>query len=99
MTTPIGPGDWVECIDDGSGDGYGTPLRVGAIYRVNGIIPDWQGKLGLTLDGVEPPTTGSVGIILIGFAPELFRPIYRPKADFIESLKAPAHHQREREPV
>lgn len=90
MSIPIGPGDWVECVDALGREPAGTPtpLRVGAIYQVEDTFR-WFGHDGLTLREVKPPTGDR------GFAAALFRPIYRPKADLIESLKAPPKRVKE----
>jgi len=84
----IGPGDWVECVSVDSENDYG--LRVGAIYQVErvatgrtlaGII-----TTGLLLHGMN--YTGWTGA-RVGYLPERFRPLYRPKADLIERLMQP----------
>lgn len=45
MSEPIGPGDWVECINNmphkGAFPGRSV-LMVGALYCVEGVIPDDQ---------------------------------------------------------
>lgn len=79
MAAPIGPGDFVECIDC-----RGRPdlVRVGAVYLVEDA-DEYRGIPCLTLKGVVHPG---------GFRrvrADCFRPIYRPRADFIRSLKAP----------
>ncbi len=88
MSSAIGPGDWVECVRDGSAVHGWSPLTVGAIYRVRDLVeegyPGGRVVAGVTLHEVATPP-GEVGFWI-----ELFRPIYRPRADLIESLKAPA---------
>lgn len=88
MAAPIGVGDWVECIDmrDYPGEIDVPPLlRLGRVYRVAAFV---QADLGEALELCEfrdikedgwPPC----------FMVSRFRPIYRPRADFIEALKAP----------
>ena len=86
MAAPIGPGDWVECVDDRPCPVYGpSGLSRGAIYCVAGVEAP-----AATLDGVavylrDVRSRGPNG----GFGLRRFRPIYRPSADLIESLKAP----------
>ena len=80
----IGPGDWVECIKGNE------TTRVGAIYRVAEIL-QWHvvcrndncGRPYLFLSDARP------GKGLVGHCVNRFRPIYRPKADFIEGLMLP----------
>lgn len=88
----IGPGDWVECVE-ASGAG---PLEVGRIYQVADVFPSHPGCTcychgrevgGLNL--IELPVSTVAGWIH-AHCILCFRPIYRPKADFIESLKRPA---------
>lgn len=96
MSAAIEPDMYVEFIRAGpfASCGHGwelTPeLTIGAIYRVEDVVPGHEfvdGVGGLTL--VEVP----------GFYPcgqrftydiRRFRPIYRPKAEFIAELLAPA---------
>lgn len=89
MAAPIGPGDFVECVDVRPSLRFAPPaLRLGAIYCVEGIEPECFCSL----------CGRCAGLVLLGYAPQpgaraakacRFRPIYRPNADFIESLKAP----------
>ncbi len=89
----IGPGDWVECVNntplpDHSGVYLDAlrELRVGAIYQVRAF------GLGGTilLVGLQS------GSERLGYAPPhgwmvaRFRPVYRPNQEIIESLKQPA---------
>lgn len=96
MSAPIGPGDFVECVD-ASPDWWGdpVPLVVGQIYRVLGI--DWGEGARISPPGLEH----APGLWLAGvrsendedsFALDRFRPIYRPRADLIEQLQQPAPH-------
>lgn len=84
MAASIGPGDYVECVNVERMRGVSCRfLRLGAVYRVT-----WAGRSAfgveiLRVAGIELPPGKR------GFQLERFRPIYRPKADLIESLKAP----------
>lgn len=87
MAEPIGPGDWVECIDDSYNPKAGLDpiIRIGQIYQVNYLLNGVNcafcgGKGGLNLVGFHPDSN---------WCPTRFRPIYRPKATFIEGLKTP----------
>ncbi len=83
----IGPGDFVECISEDMDDG----LRFGAVYQVTEIMAEDHypcnchfriGQGGLRLK--ELPTREDQAWCVYNF-----RPIYRPKSEFIESLKIP----------
>lgn len=84
MAAPIGPGDWVECVS--AGDRLGV-LQRGSIYQISQVKSCAESAF-CNHDGCTDP-----GLILRGrselFCPHRFRPIYRPNAEFIESLKAP----------
>lgn len=85
-SSPIGPGDYVECIDD-SPHRWGVPsgLSTRAVYVVHSIME-------------EPDVNGSYGVVIAGhfYPPRMnlrrahrasrFRPIYRPSASLIEDL-------------
>ena len=92
MSAPIGPGDWVECVDtsapnfptldpDKSSRGL---LTKGAIYQVEAVVPSRLNRPMLQLREVK--TLRNEWGAFYAFR---FRPVYRPKADLIESLKAP----------
>lgn len=89
MSAPIGPGDWVECIDvtprNSNGPGNLTwlrLLRVGAIYRVQAVFT-LDGEDGFALAGFPPPPSPRMR----GFRADRFRPIYRPSESlFLERL-------------
>lgn len=96
MGAPIGPGDWVECYRGRDC----PPVYVGAIYQCEEVWddPEWgecddcpPGPLApcITLKGINTRQDPLCACTL--------RPIYRPKADLIESLKAPP--QRVGEPA
>lgn len=103
MSAPIGPGDWVECCPKfyvaqpplgvtliGS---WPTP---GRIYQVR--------ECGFRT-GTNDPAIRLVGIVAsypghpdCWWPTRHFRPIYRPKADLIEQLKAPPKAAPVKEP-
>ncbi len=83
----IGPGDWVECV-------YFQPhpmapkaeLVVGGVYQVEWVGEgQYRGAPGGGLRVVDDPLPNDCGWRI-----EWFRPVYRPKAEFITSLLAPA---------
>lgn len=87
MSDPIGPGDWVECVKVPVGaDGY---LALNALYLVEQVwfaIPHATTReLGDCLDLVDVPRGPDNCAWNVGN----FRPIYRPKADLIQSLLKP----------
>lgn len=72
MAEPIGPGDWVECIDDNPCPDYPTipmPLVLGALYCIAEVDDE-----GYELVGV-PPFPLSLYEICVGFTARRFRPI------------------------
>lgn len=91
MTTPIAPGDWVECITN-----MDAAVTRRTIYRVCKVVavgrdccgcaPGDCGKTGLRLSGVAHQRTQAIPDLLCSGG---FRPIYRPKSSFIESLTQP----------
>jgi len=82
MTSAIGPGDWVECIDVSWRPLAHYPpsqLIVGAVYQVEDVDRDAHDP-GIWLVGITSPhCTGT-------FSTSHFKPIYRPKAKLIEDL-------------
>jgi len=92
MNQPIGPGDWVECVQTSTEKPLGqqTGFRLGGLYLVDegGVT---FGHAWLNCAGMARPNCG----FWRGWNAKSFRPIYRPKADFIESLKAPATTTRQ----
>lgn len=92
MAPAIGPGDWVECVDAQFHASAGVALVLAAIYRVREVLPD-----AILSGGGRGPTVRLRNIALpIGphgveasWAISRFRPIYRPKQEIIEALKAP----------
>lgn len=93
MSAPIGVGDFVECIDAGP-DRLGTPvvLEQGSIYQVEriwiDILDERDGSVGTGVDlyGIVDPRDYS-------FELKRFKPIYRPDASLIESLKTVSREQ------
>lgn len=89
----IGPGDLVECIDDGPGRRSGVKPNVvrGLIYTVAAVnrvgdASPFGGvfiEAGFILRGVEP---NRVKGVLYHPAPRRFRPVRRPDPKFIEGL-------------
>lgn len=85
MSAPIGPGDWVECINP-----LATSIAYGALYcveevEVNDRLPCECGcVVGVELAGDvrDPFSMWCAGCEV--------RPIYRPKSTFIDTLKQPA---------
>jgi hypothetical protein len=94
MAAPIGPGDWVECVDVSPRyqPGYGwcpapDQLVLRSIYRVARVFcePVW-GVDSVVLEGLGAHETRADGAYWAG----RFRPIYRPKSELIDTLKQPA---------
>lgn len=97
----IGPGDWVERDPDFRNPRRAIPKsevsvrggwpEFGKLYQVRDmqVLRGEEGCLwqGLRLVGVVATISGHPDAY---WPAEGFRPIYRPKADLIESLKVPA---------
>lgn len=90
MSGAIGPGDWVEALVDCPPEGGCIAVSKGGLYCVETTR---LRPLLCTHCGTDCP-----GLRMVGDQPLDpaiwwpgcgFRPIYRPKADLIESLKAP----------
>jgi hypothetical protein len=95
----IGPGDMVECIDAGpsGSNGHGSAWEpgaapvMGAIYTVVEVFIDVAGREALELSEIRRgPEAIRVWGGRVGYGPRRFRPIRKPKSDFIEALKQPA---------
>lgn len=88
MAAPIGPGDWVECVDiaprgpDPVRLAALHQLSLGAIYRCRAVQTTGY---GVFLDGVVAAYEAEG----FGWRVERFRPIYRPKAHAFDHLLAP----------
>lgn len=94
MSAPIGPGDWVECVESRQGT---LLLRVGAIYQIEAVRNfEWS------CDGCEPGECDQCGVRCVGLdssrpgysggwiCSRRFRPVYRPKSEIIQALKQPS---------
>lgn len=89
MSAPIGPGDFVECINVGPIDGIAAPaLNLGAIYKIV-FIEEWGSPLGpgVVLEGFPPIMKREDGAEYAGFLLSRFRPIYRPKHTWEDQFK------------
>lgn len=91
----IGPGDYVECDLTGvrrapSGEVAGGWPVHGGVYVVRAVgrynSPVWGDTPGIKLVGIYGRISGKRDA---WFPAKCFRPIYRPKADLIESLLTP----------
>src|SRR3712207_828779 len=87
MAAPIGPGDWVEVIRASGRYGF----RPGQLYLCTSVpereLPcDVCGKCHRGISVKNAPAARPADWL---WPVCCFKPIYRPKADFIESLKAP----------
>jgi len=90
----IGPGDWVECVDNSCGQleawSAGERLEKGAVYQIGDCWVDTHTlKEVVSIVGRERVAGSRRKGRRLGYSINRFRPIYRPKADLIESLKAP----------
>ena len=83
----IGPCDFVECVHEEPCDACGAAsgLTVGSVYVVLEVgywpISAFREAPGVIL--MKPPVPPGHA----AFPLDWFRPIYRPKGDFLESLK------------
>lgn len=91
----IGPGDWLESLYDYPASGSSRSLTKGGLYCVGEVDHEdctcWRcGDTGpgFALVGDPPGSLADSAWCLCDF-----RPIYRPKADLIESLKTPAKRE------
>lgn len=97
--TAIGPGDWVECVDADFGVGVWADRRrifKGMLYQVSDAWIDFDNEPVILVGWEREVATREFGA-RAGYWVRRFRPIYRPKADLIESLKTPA--KREHQPA
>lgn len=84
---PIGPGDYVECMDASPLRPGGIPSQLisGKIYTVRGldVVPGWYRNAGeplVLLVETSPPLETD------GYDPARFKPVYRPDASLISRL-------------
>lgn len=86
----IGPGDWVECVDCIPSDKPTAKFALGSIYQVEDcvFVPGIKQPHGLIIKEM-PRSSHPTG----AYCATAFRPIYRPKAGLIESLKTPAKRE------
>lgn len=95
MSEPIGPGDYVECIDASvlRFAGYewgGDAPNIGTIYTVERLVIAPTGEDAFILKELRRSAAAREKWGEdVGYGAFRFRPIYRPKADFIENLKTP----------
>ena len=97
MAADIGVGDWVECVDATPFHHTYPTLQLGALYCVREVAIDPSPrtpdrKNGVRLHGIYLPKRQKDQAER-GWRLSRFRPIYRPRADLIESLKTPAKRE------
>lgn len=101
MSSAIGPGDWIEFVGPFSDAAMRAAIRSSGVqfvgsYRVGTMtlceavtdqmrLPDGSVAPGLKTRDVKAFKNGHE----MWLGASQWRPIYRPRADFIESLKAP----------
>lgn len=93
MSDPIGPGDWVECIRQGKRGIF----HLGAIYCVEAVERPSSCEygciecLGVHIVGTPRPSDviADMSAYRDWWPACTFAPVYRPKQELIESLKAP----------
>lgn len=87
----IGPGDWVECINDAPRKGPGKPfafLVKGRVYCVSSLHfhPALKIPSLCVIGGPKFCEKLSCDGLFGGHGVDRFRPIYRPKSELLESL-------------
>jgi len=89
----VGPGDFVQCVDDSPAAWTGQKLlQSGKVYRVRSVetdteAPDGSVGPGVTVDGLKlPPSDNGKETC---WRLSRFRLIYRPKDDLIIRLMLP----------
>lgn len=85
--TAIGPGDFVECVSAVNTCHLPNGYAHGCVYVVEECFREF-GWDALNCVGMARPA--DIGSDQRGWPIEAFRPIYRPRADLIETLLAPA---------
>lgn len=78
MAAALEPGMWVEVVKTAPG----AAEFIGRIFQVS-EVGDWLGEAFVNLHGWPKPKNWP------GWSARSFRPIYRPKQEIIEALKAP----------
>lgn len=92
MAAPISPGDWVEYVGSDDPNAISMNLLVrGSVYQVARLV---QAR---GLDGGLHPALILRGVSRGAWTIKAFRPIYRPKQELIEQLKAPPKQEPVRE--
>jgi hypothetical protein len=86
VSESIGPGDYVECLRPVGEKGRIETIP-GNVYRVRDV-GEQGGGVWLSIVGIPDPN--QLGYPCPGWGAEAFRPIYRPKAELIASLKQPS---------
>lgn len=89
MAAPVGPGDFVECIDTDAGpecEPHPRGYRTGELCVVEEVGED---DFGPWLNCVGKVRPADYGDPYPGFDICWFRLVYRPRADLFQSLKAP----------
>lgn len=98
----VGPGDFVECVDDSPCVVTGKRLlQRGRIYTVDKAVHgiDQNGEVGVGLILCEPETRQIDGPGLWTWHPDRFRPIRKPPIDALKRLLDAPADQRELEGV
>lgn len=99
MAAPIGPGDWIECVgpfaDPAERAARGSRIEgsyfIGMVTVCEAVaervrFPGNRVAPGIKARGVRAFLADGREAWIPAYQ---WRPVYRPKADFIESLKAP----------
>lgn len=87
----VGPGDFVECVDVAPPpfptrlNVHPSSLSLHSVYTVRALCVSRLGRPMLILNEVQSAYNPQRA-----YYAYRFRPIYRPKSEIIESLKAPA---------
>jgi len=94
VSADIGPGDWVECVQDTDAVSRGSVCQVTELppvpHEVQGCDACAHSGFALRVKGVQysnGPFVRPGDNDLFAHCSCFFRPIYRPKADLIEGLK------------
>jgi hypothetical protein len=96
VSAPIGPGDFVECVDasPSATNGRPAPFSLGGVYTVAELLPpDVLGDAGVRLR--EVPVTEQQRVLGTGWRASRFRPIYTRKQSLITDLLTKAPQEKE----